>query len=268
MYDTDDVNESHQHHNHPFGEGRSFGRRRAEKFAEALGEGGPERVRRNRDGRGHGRGHRHGGPGGPGFGPGGPGFGPGGPGGQGVPPWMEFFGGPGGRRRGRGPRVRRGDVRGAILDVLAGTEDELNGYQVIQEIADKSEGAWRPSPGSVYPTIAQLEDEGLVDTDREGGRKVVFLTDAGREYVAAHTEELAAIWATFSEAEADGSQDLRSVAGQTMAAVWQVAMSGSHDQHQQAAAILADTRRKLYGVLAEGPGENPGDSSTNNPEGN
>lgn len=248
-----------------------FGNRFADRFDDT--QGGPGRVRRNREGRGGGRGgHRHGGPGGPGFGPGfGPGGprggggpngpnGPNGPGGPGIPPWMEFFGGPGGRRRGRGPRVRRGDVRGAILDVLASTGEELNGYQIIQEIATKSDGAWRPSPGSIYPTISQLEDEGLVD--RDGGRKVVLLTDAGRAYVAEHAEEFAAIWSGFTEPEQDGSTDLRAVAGQTMAAVWQVAMSGSHAQHRQAAEILADARRRLYGLLAEGPDGSDGSEDT------
>lgn len=207
-----------------------------------------DKVRRNRSEGGRGSkgrgGHRHGGPGGHGVGPGG----------HGAPPWLELFDGPGGRRRGRGgPRVRRGDVRSAILDVLASTDEELNGYQVIQQIATRTEGTWRPSPGSIYPTIAQLEDEGLVDTDRDGGRKVVFLTEAGRTYATEHAEELAAVWKPFTEAAQESPNDLRPVAGQTMAAVWQVAMTGTHDQHQRAAEILADTRRKLYGLLAEGP---------------
>ena len=215
-----------------------------------------EKVRRNRAEGGRGAkgrgGPRHGGPGGPG-GRGGHGMGPGG---HDAPPWLEFFDGPGGRRgrgRGRGPRVRRGDVRSAILDVLASTEEELNGYQVIQQIATRTEGAWRPSPGSIYPTISQLEDEGLVDTDRDGGRKVVSLTEAGRTYATEHADELAAIWKPFTEGDQEAPNDLRPVAGQTMAAVWQVAMTGTHDQHQRAAEILADTRRKLYGLLAEGP---------------
>ena len=92
--------------------------------------------------------------------------GPAGP--MGPPPWlMQMFGPEMGGRRGRHgggrPRVRRGDVRSAILDVLAGADEPVNGYQVIQQIAERSDGAWRPSPGSVYPTIQQLQDEGLVD---------------------------------------------------------------------------------------------------------
>jgi DNA-binding PadR family transcriptional regulator len=202
--------------------------------------------------------HRHGAPGfGAGFGAAfGPGYGP--------PPWVaQMFGpefGPGGRGRGRGrgrgPRARRGDVRVAILDVLASTEEELNGYQVIQQITDRSQGAWRPSPGSVYPTIAQLEDEGLVETVREGGRKFLRLTEEGRAYVAERADELAAVWEPFAEPEDDGDHaNLRPVIGQTIAAVWQVATTGTPDQQRRAAEILADTRRQLYGLLADGPEE-------------
>ena len=101
--------------------------------------------------------------GGPGFG--GPGFG--------GPPWARGM---------RGPKARRGDVRAAILSVLS--DQPRNGYQVIQEIAERTAGAWKPSPGSIYPTLQQLEDEGLVVQVEDGGRKVYTLTDAGRDYVA------------------------------------------------------------------------------------
>ncbi len=202
-----------------------------------------------------------------------PGFGPG-PGDRrarghgGPPPWVaEMFGhgmgrgigrgfGPGG---GRGPRVRRGDVRAAILDVLAATdgqEQPLNGYQVIQQIADRTEGVWKPSPGSVYPTIQQLEDEGLVATVEAAGRKVVRLTEAGTTYVAEHPDEMAAVWAPFAEdAESDDGVDLRKVIGQTMSAVWQVGSTGTSAQVAEPAGVLADTRRKLYTILAEGDPE-------------
>lgn len=196
-----------------------------------------EAVRRQRGG--------HGGHGGPPpwvgqmFGPGGIGQG-----------WM---GGPGGQSgRGRGPRVRRGDVRGAILDVLAA--ESMNGYQVIQQIAEKSGGGWKPSPGSVYPTIAQLEDEGLVETGEAAGKKVLNLTEEGRAYVAANPEEMAAIWKPFEEGpDAGDATNLKQVIGQTMSAVWQIASTGTPDQRERAAEILADTRRRLYGVLADGP---------------
>ncbi|MEZ5194730.1 MAG: PadR family transcriptional regulator, partial [Nocardioides sp.] len=118
----------------------------------------------------------------------------------GPPPWLAgLFGLAQGGSSSRGARVRRGDVRSAILDVLSA--EPLNGYQVIQQIADRTGGAWRPSPGSVYPTIAQLEDEGLVEGAEPGGRRAYRLTPIGEEYVAANGEELAAVWAAFEAGE-------------------------------------------------------------------
>jgi DNA-binding PadR family transcriptional regulator len=177
----------------------------------------------------------------------------------GPPPWVtQMFGpqwaGPGGGRGGRGrPRARRGDVRTAILDVLAASPEPINGYQVIQQIAERSNGMWKPSPGSVYPTIAQLQDEGLVE-DAPTGRKTLQLTDTGRERVEAHADDIAAMWRTFDDDGAeDGSSDLRQVIGQTVGAIIQVASTGTPDQRDKAVQILADTRRRLYGLLAEGP---------------
>src|SRR6201996_5343485 len=113
-------------------------------------------------------------------------FGMGGPGGPGGP-W-----GRGGRGRGRG-RARRGDVRLALLRLLA--EEPRNGYQLMQAIEERSGGLWRPSPGSVYPTLAQLEDEGLIGSvDAEGARRFE-ITDAGREHLQARGDEPAP-WAT------------------------------------------------------------------------
>lgn len=179
----------------------------------------------------------------------------------GPPPWVQGliglaqsgsrpdFGG-----RGRGPRVRRGDVRAAILDVLA--VEPMNGYQIIQQIAERSGGAWKPSPGSVYPTVQQLEDEGLVGGRESDGRRLLELTEEGRQYVADHPDELAATWRPFDEAEEEQEPgDLKPVIGQVMAAVWQVVVSGTKQQQAEAAEILADARRKLYGLLAEGDTE-------------
>ena len=207
-----------------------------------------EAVRRQRGrGRGHGR-HQYGpGTGGPGWG---------GP--MGPPPWVAQMFGPqwAGHTGGRGSRgrarVRRGDVRSAILDVLATAPEPINGYQVIQQIAERSQGAWKPSPGSVYPTIAQLQDEGLVE-DAPSGRKTLQLTDAGREHVRESSEELAAVWRPFDEEGPDDAADLRQVIGQTVGAIIQVASTGTPDQRDKAVEILADTRRRLYGLLAEGP---------------
>jgi DNA-binding PadR family transcriptional regulator len=155
----------------------------------------------------------------------------------------------------RAPKVRRGDVRSAVLDVLA--VEPMNGYQVIQQIAERSGGVWKPSPGSVYPTIQQLEDEGLVEGTEGSGRRLLRLTDDGLRYVEEHRDELAATWRPFDQEHqpTDGSPDLKPVAGQVMAAVWQVMTSGTRQQQAEAAEILAETRRQLYGLLADGDPE-------------
>ena len=114
----------------------------------------------------------------------------------GPPPWLAGLFGLVQPEPPRGPRVKRGDVRAAILDVLA--VEPLNGYQVIQQIAERTGGQWKPSPGSVYPTICQLEDEGLIAGDEERGR-TLRLTPEGEAYVAEHPDELAAVWAPFDD---------------------------------------------------------------------
>lgn len=185
---------------------------------------------------------------------------------SGPPPWLqEIFGFAQPQRpAGRGPRVRRGDVRVAIIDVLhrAGQAGEpLNGYQVIQEIAERSNGEWRPSPGSVYPTISQLQDEGLVEGDDERGRRTLRLSAQGQEWVEANTSELAAVWAPFEHQEsrpatsdsASGQRaDLKSEIGQVASAVWQLVTQGSDQQRKAALDVLVETRRSLYGILADG----------------
>ncbi|UMG94292.1 PadR family transcriptional regulator [Nocardioides sp. TF02-7] len=182
------------------------------------------------------------------------GGGPGGP-----PPWLAGLFGTG--RPERGPRVRRGDVRSAILDVLraAGEREESpNGYQVIQQITERSGGAWRPSPGSVYPTIQQLEDEGLVETDDERGRRALRLTEAGAAYCADSAEELADVWRPFERATA-GSEgpgehaDIKAEIPQVTSAVWQIVTSGDDTQRRAAVEVLVEARRQLYGILADGP---------------
>ena len=132
-------------------------------------------------------------------------------------------------------------------------DEPINGYQVIQQIADRTDGVWKPSPGSVYPTIAQLQDEGLVE-DAPTGRKAIQLTAEGRAYVEANPEELAAVWAPFAEqVDDDEAVNFKQVIGQTVGAIVQVATTGTPDQRQKAIEILGDTRRRLYGLLAEGP---------------
>ena len=181
-----------------------------------------------------------------------------GPGRQGPPPWVAgLFGLGSTHEQRRGPRARRGDVRSAILDVLRAAEEngeQVNGYQVIQQISERSEGAWRASPGSVYPTIQQLHDEGLVETDDERGRKTLALTDEGRQYVAEHADELAQVWKPFDRhaTEETSFSGLKPEIGQVMGAVWQIVTSGSESQQRAAIDVLVETRRKLYGILADG----------------
>jgi DNA-binding PadR family transcriptional regulator len=176
----------------------------------------------------------------------------------GPPPWVAGLLGlaQAGAGATRGAKVRRGDVRAAILDVLA--VEPMNGYQVIQQIAQRSNGVWKPSPGSVYPTIQQLEDEELVEGTDQDGRRLLRLTEAGRRYVEEHPDELAATWRPFEEgvpSSTEGTPDLKPVAGQVMAAVWQVMTSGTRQQRAEAVEILAETRRQLYGLLADGEPE-------------
>lgn len=172
--------------------------------------------------------------------------------GAGHPPWAEFLRGfapPHQRARGPSPKVRRGDVRLAIIDVLA--VEPMNGYQVIQQIAERTGGEWKPSPGSVYPTLQQLQDEGLVRERGEGGRRQFELTDEGREYVESHLDELAGTWQAFDDQEPDPG-DLRPVIGQIMGACWQVATTGTMPQQTEAMDILRETKQRLYRLLADG----------------
>jgi DNA-binding PadR family transcriptional regulator len=191
---------------------------------------------------------------------------------QGPPPWIaELFGLAQGQPQ-RGPKVRRGDVRAAILDMLK--DEPLNGYQLISQIAERSGGRWKPSPGSVYPTIQQLEDEGLVEADDERGRRTLRLTEDGRRYVEEHADELAETWAPFGgpTGEQDRQQgpgteysSLKPEIGQVMAAVWQIVTTGTDRQRREAINILVEARRQLYGLLAEGDDRSPYDDPSADP---
>jgi DNA-binding PadR family transcriptional regulator len=165
--------------------------------------------------------------------------------------WGPGPGGPGGHR-GRGPRARRGDVRAAMLLLL--DEQPQNGYQIIQEIERRTEGIWKPSPGSVYPALQQLEDEGLVQTAESEGKRAYELTAEGREYVANNREELGNPFEAATGGMDEGVFDLRGLMFQVGAAAMQVAAAGHTDEARK---ILADTRRALYKILAE---DDPGDA--------
>ena len=192
---------------------------------------------------------------------GGPGGGPG--------PWgggpFEFGmrGGPFGPPRfgGRGPRVRRGDVRAAILDLLAEGQP-WNGYQIIQEIGARTQGVWRPSAGSVYPALQQLEDEALIKAEAAGEdrRRMYTLTEEGQAYVTEHADELRASWDAVTGSVNDTEVQLRHTIHQVIVAVTQVSQAGSAAQVAQAAKILADTRRALYRILAA-DGEDAGEDT-------
>jgi len=133
--------------------------------------------------------------------------------------------------------------------------EPMNGYQLITTITERTQGAWKPSPGSVYPTLSQLEDEGLVERDDARGRRVLRLTDEGLAYVAANANELADVWTPFAEPERETSPDYSSLKpeiGQVMSAVWQIVSTGTEQQRRDAIEILVGTRRRLYGLLADG----------------
>ncbi len=154
---------------------------------------------------------------------------------------------------GRGPRVRRGDVRAAILDLLAEGQP-WNGYQIIQEIGSRTQGVWRPSAGSVYPALQLLEDEGLIAVQAaeatDGRTRTFALTDQGRAYVEEHAAELRASWDAVTGSVDASEVQLRDTVKQVIVAVTQVAQAGSPAQIQQAGKILTDTRRALYRILA------------------
>jgi hypothetical protein len=185
--------------------------------------GDDEPWRRHGGRRGHGRGEGRGGPfPGPGF------RGSGGWVGYGDPRWLGM----------RPTRARRGDVRAAALALLA--ESPMNGYQIIQEISERSGGVWRPSPGSVYPALQQLEDEGLIRAE-EGAD--------GRHYAETHPEELDAPWDAVAN-PAGGAIEMRSLIGQLAMAAHQVLSAGTDAQVTEARKILTDSRRALYRILA------------------
>jgi DNA-binding PadR family transcriptional regulator len=145
--------------------------------------------------------------------------------------------------------MRRGDVRAALLVLL--DEQPLNGYGLMQEIERRSDGAWRPSPGSVYPALSQLEDEGMVRAEELDGRKQYALTDTGRAYVAENREQLGEPWAQAGDEQGDVRQELRGLLWQLGSAAMQVATAGTEPQVEQAREILKDGRRALYRILAE-----------------
>ena len=163
------------------------------------------------------------------------------------PPGAGAWGG--GPRRQRGQRAR-GDVRSAVLALLA--EEPMHGYQIIQEIDRRSGGSWKPSPGSVYPTLQQLEDEGLVRAQEQDGRRVYRLTDDGQRVAADRAEEFATLWDGVAPSEDD--TQLGDLIFQVGAAFVHVARTGTPEQMAEARKVLARTRADLYRILGDQDG--------------
>ncbi len=184
--------------------------------------------------------------GGPPFGPA---FGPEGPFGSGDPD----MGGMHGRGFRHGRRAGRGDIRAAVLLLLA--EQPRHGYELIREITERTDGAWTPSPGAIYPALSLLEDEGLVTIAPEGGRRLASLSEAGHAYVTAHAEELGDPFGDATARTPKSRWALRDALRGLMGASMQVAQSGDEAQVARALVVLDRARKDLYLVLA---GEQPG----------
>lgn len=147
-----------------------------------------------------------------------------------------------------GPRVGRGDVRAALLALLA--EKPMHGYQMIAEIERRSGGAWKPSAGSVYPTLQLLAEEGLIDAEAADGRKIYSLTEAGRAEVDAAADRPAP-WEASDQRDPLGMGPLPKAGMDLAHAAAQVRRTGTPQQVQQAVTVLEDARRKLYSILAQ-----------------
>ncbi|MEU2117891.1 PadR family transcriptional regulator [Streptomyces sp. NPDC016459] len=174
-------------------------------------------------------------------------FGPFGPGSSGGP----FGGGPFGGGRGRGGggrgRARRGDVRASILALLK--DRPMHGYEMIREIGERSDGAWKPSPGSVYPTLQMLEDEGLIISESEGGKKLFTLTDTGRAEAEDGPE---APWEEVGRGvDWEALNEVRQAGFGLMEAFGQVWKTGTPEQRQKAVGVINEARKKLYLILAD-----------------
>jgi DNA-binding PadR family transcriptional regulator len=148
-------------------------------------------------------------------------------------------------RRGRG---RRGDVRVAVLALL--NERPMHGYEMMQELSERTQGIWRPSPGSLYPALQLLEDQGFVRSQSVDGRRVFTLTDEGRGELG-ERPKASAPWEKMVHDADRGDMALRSALHHVAIAAHQVAEAGTDAQKAKADEILKETRRQLYLLLAE-----------------
>lgn len=175
--------------------------------------------------------------------------------------WGGWWPGPPGQPGpARGPKAGRGDVRAAILALLR--EGPRNGYQIMSEIEERSGGAWRPSPGAVYPALSQLADEGLIVGEESGGRRTFRLTEAGREYVEQNPERARGAWESAAQQEDWEVPGLFAEAARLGGGIVQIAHAGTPEQVRAAERLLEQTRRELYRILAEAdePGQDEQDT--------
>jgi len=207
-------------------------------FADHLGWGDDGRSWERATADSRGRRGKGGGPWGGGFGP------------QwgGMWGWGGFPGQPGATRV-RPTKAGRGDVRAAILALLL--EGPRTGYQIMSEISERSGGAWKPSPGAVYPALAQLADEGLIVGEESNGRRTFSLTDAGRAYVEENPDKARGAWESRTQQEAWQPPGLFAEAARLAGGIVQIAHAGTPEQIHEAEELLEQTRRRLYQILAE-----------------
>ncbi|HTS98551.1 MAG TPA: PadR family transcriptional regulator [Streptosporangiaceae bacterium] len=149
----------------------------------------------------------------------------------------------------RGPKAGRGDVRAAILALLR--DGPRTGYQIMSDIEERSGGAWRPSPGAVYPALAQLADEGLIVGEESAGRRTFSLTEAGRAYIGQHPDMARGAWESREQQEAWEVPGLFAEAARLGGGIVQIAHAGTPEQVRAAERLLEQTRRRLYQILAD-----------------
>ncbi len=179
-------------------------------------------------------------------GPGGPGGWPGGPGGPGPGGPRGWWPGPPGPPR--GPKASRGDVRAAILALLK--EGPRNGYQIMSEVEERSGGAWRPSPGAVYPALQLLADEGLIEAEESGGRRTFSLTEAGLRHIEEDPDTARPAWEAMAQDEPGEMPGLFAQAARLGGSIVQLAHAGTPEQIRAAEQLLERTRRQMYQILA------------------
>lgn len=222
------MHDHHEHHHHSPERRRGGDRRRS----DLLREEGSRRAHRD-DGPPYGRGR-------------------GGPRRGGRPEGFRGHEGHGGSFLGRRSRAGRGDIRVAVLTLVA--EQPMHGYQIIRELSERSGGVWSPSPGSVYPMLQLLEDEGLVVGSDEGGKRVYAATEAGRAVLAERGTDQPAPWEQVGSGVDAALMDLRSLAVAVMLASRQLAQTGTRADVEKAKRVLVDARRALYRILADSDG--------------